>query len=46
MYVVAREKWERKCKRINWNRLIFKYSYQIFSTLDDLKKFDSLACWG
>ena len=43
---MAREKWERRCKRINWNRLIFKYSYQNYATLDDLKKFDSLECGG
>lgn len=42
----AKSKWERRCKRINWNNLIFKFSKQNHATLDDLKSFDKMDLWG
>ena len=39
----AREKWERRVKRINYHNLIFKFSKMNGCTLEDLRKFDELA---
>ena len=35
----AKEKWERRCKRINWNKILFKFSNQNFYTQQHIKKF-------
>lgn len=42
----AKAKWARRCKRINWNNLIFKFSKQNHATLEDLKSFDKMDLWG
>lgn len=38
----ARESWERRCKRINWDKLIVKFNDQNGCTQDDIRKFDEL----
>ena len=40
----AREKWERRAKRINYDNLIFKFSKMNYCTEEDLKRFDELRC--
>ena len=35
----AKEKWERRCKRINWNRILIKMNDQNECTEDDIRKF-------
>lgn len=40
----AREKWERRAKRINYNNLIFKFSKMNECTQENLEQFDSLTC--
>ena len=36
----TKEKWNRRVKRINWENLIFKFSYMNHATEKDLKTFD------
>ncbi|MCI8273208.1 MAG: DUF1919 domain-containing protein [Clostridia bacterium] len=36
----ALEKWERRKKRINWNKIIYKFSDQNMCTYEQLKKFE------
>jgi uncharacterized protein (DUF1919 family) len=43
---VAREKWNRRVKRIHWNHLIFKFSYQNFCTKEQLQEFDAAELPG
>lgn len=38
---IAKEKWGRRVKRINWDNLVFKFSYMNHATEEDLEKFDS-----
>ena len=38
----AKEKWTKRCERINWNFIIYKFNDQNLCTYDDLKKFNSL----
>ncbi|MCD8288803.1 MAG: DUF1919 domain-containing protein [Prevotella sp.] len=38
----AKEKWERRCKRINWEHLLVKFNDQNLCTEDDIRTFDSL----
>lgn len=38
----AFEKWERRKKRINWDRLIVKFNDQNNATEEDIKEFDKL----
>lgn len=38
----AKEKWERRCKRINWNNIFIKFSEMNLCTVEHLKKFDEL----
>lgn len=38
----AREKWERRCKRINWNKILFKFSNQNCCSKEHIKKFMAL----
>lgn len=35
----AKEKWDRRKKRINWNKIIYKFSDQNMCTYEHLKKF-------
>ena len=37
----AKEKWNRRVSRINWDNLIFKFSYMNHATKEDLEIFDS-----
>lgn len=39
----AKEKWERRCKRINYDNLIYKLSFQNLCDNNCLLKFDSLT---
>ena len=39
---VAYEKWNRRVERINYNNLIFKFSYMNECSYDMLKEFDDL----
>lgn len=39
---IAKEKWERRVARINWDNLIFKFSYMNDCTYDMLAEFDKL----
>lgn len=38
----AREKWDRRVKRINWDHLIIKFSQQNLATVDHLRAVDRL----
>lgn len=38
----AKEKWERRCKRINWNHMLVKFNDQNGCTAEDVRKFDCL----
>lgn len=38
----AKEKWNRRKERINWDRVIYKFSDQNMCTYEHLKKFDEL----
>lgn len=38
----ARDKWKRRCKRINWNKLIFKFSQRDLCTKNDVENFMKL----
>lgn len=38
----AKEKWDRRKKRINWNRIIYKFSNQNFCTQKDVENFMKL----
>lgn len=38
----AREKWSRRCKRINWDNIILKFSEQNYASLEQLRIVDSL----
>lgn len=38
----AVQKWERRCKRVNWDNIIFKMSEMNCCTLEHLKAFDNL----
>ena len=38
----AKEKWERRTKRINWNKILFKFSNQNFCEEKHIKKFMEL----
>lgn len=40
----AFDKWERRKKRINWDKIIFKFSDQNMCTYEHLKKFDEFNC--
>lgn len=40
--IEAREKWERRCDRINWNDVFIKFSQMNGCTNDDLHAFDAL----
>jgi len=40
---IAKEKWERRCKRINWNNIIYKFSYMNGCTDKDIREFDDLT---
>lgn len=35
----AQEKWNRRCKRINWNKILFKFSNQNLCTKEHIEKF-------
>ena len=39
----AKAKWERRCKRINWNNLFIKFSEMNLCTQGDMRAFDELA---
>jgi uncharacterized protein (DUF1919 family) len=39
----AKEKWERRCRRVNFDNLIFKFSEQNECSYHDLKAFDALS---
>lgn len=38
----ARAKWERRCSRINWDKLIVKFNDQNGCTAEDIKNFDAI----
>lgn len=38
----ARDKWLRRCKRINWDKLLIKFNDQNGCTENDIKEFDKL----
>lgn len=40
----AREKWERRVQRINYDNLIFKFSKMNLCTDEDIKAFDAIDC--
>lgn len=39
----ARDKWRRRCKRINWDKLLIKFNDQNGCTENDIKEFDKLS---
>lgn len=39
----AKAKWERRCKRVNYDNLIFKMSEMNYCTEENLKAFDDFA---
>lgn len=42
----AKEKWDRRVQRINWDNLIFKFSYMNHATEENLREFDSYELPG
>ncbi len=38
----AKEKWNRRCKRVNWDNLILKFDDQNLCTFDNLKDFSRI----
>lgn len=38
----AKEKWTRRCKRVNLNNIVLKYSYMNDPNEDCLKEFDAI----
>lgn len=38
----AKEKWERRCKRINWDKILYKFSNQNLCTIENIKEFMDL----
>ena len=38
----AADKWKRRSKRINWNKIIFKFSQRDLCTKEDILKFNNL----
>lgn len=44
--ILAKDKWNRRIKRINLNNLIFKFSYMNNCTPELIKKFDSMNLTG
>ena len=38
----AKSKWERRCRRIDFSNIVFKFNDQNLCTEEDLKRFDSL----
>ena len=43
---LAKDKWTRRVKRVNWDNLIFKFSYMNSCNKEQLKEFDSLELPG
>lgn len=43
---IAKEKWERRVERVNWNNLIFKFSLMNECSLENLRIFDELDLPG
>lgn len=43
---IAKEKWERRVKRINWDNLIVKFSYQNMCTEEHIHRFFALPLPG
>ena len=43
---IAKEKWNRRVKRVNWENLIFKFSQMNECSLQNLKDFDALDLPG
>ena len=43
---IAKEKWERRCKRVNYNNLILKFSYMNDCTPEMLRQFDNMEFSG
>lgn len=43
---VAYEKWSKRVQRVNWDNLVFKFSFQNHATLDDLKEFEEAKLPG
>ena len=43
---VAKEKWIQRVNRINYNRLIFKFSFMNECSVEQLREFDNLALSG
>ena len=39
----AKEKWKRRCERVNYDNLIYKFSEMDYCTEEHLKAFDALA---
>ena len=39
---IALEKWNRRCKRINWNNLVFKFSYMNECNDDYIRTFEKM----
>ena len=38
----AKEKWKRRCERINWNKILFKFSNQNYCEKEHIEKFMNL----
>lgn len=43
---LAKDKWDRRVKRVNWDNLIFKFSMQNLCTEEHLREFDSMELPG
>ncbi|MCD7825494.1 MAG: DUF1919 domain-containing protein [Clostridiaceae bacterium] len=44
--VLTKDKWTKRVKRVNWDNLIFKFSYMNSCTKEQLKEFDFLELPG
>ncbi len=43
---IAKDKWNRRVKRINWGNLVFKFSQMNECSAEDLEKFDKMSLPG
>lgn len=41
--VTAKEKWQRRVERVNWNNMIYKFSYMNNCTIEHIHKFENIC---
>ena len=41
--IIAKEKWQRRVERVNWNNMIYKFSYMNNCTLEHIRAFENIC---